>query len=520
MLRRSIKNAWVPFFTRFGRLTAIQLETIPKILDGDNIILASPTASGKTEAVIAPLAQLFINNQWDGLAILYVVPTRALANDAYIRIKDPLSEMGISTKLKHGDKPYISENNKCNVLITTPESLDSLICRRHDIFQYLQAIIIDEIHLLDNTFRGDHLRVLLKRLKNIPNNNPYIHLLSATLSDPRGIASRYVDNYKVVEVGEPREIDWGFASDYDEVFQIIIEKKWKKILCFCNYRESVEVLSSDLSQQWSMFSVFAHHGCLSRQERETAEHMMQKSKYVVCVSTSTLEIGIDIGDIDVVILAEVPWSISSLLQRIGRGNRRTNKINILAVVNSSEESDHLTQMFEIAKSGQLPTIAYSPNLSVVIQQIFSYLFQYPNGATELELIDLVNCLCNEEKTNLILRHLLEKEWLILKSGKWYASTKVMNMGEHGYIHSNIPDTQKYNVIDKSSGRKIGVVHGIVDKVFILSRKKWKIIYSSKGNVYVEPAKGNAQIPIFKKNRNYGAFYSYLPDSLKSEEILP
>ena len=132
-IRRLLKSAWTPFFTRFGKLTPIQICAIPKVLNGRNIVIASPTASGKTEAVMAPLAEQFLSKQWNGLAILYVVPTRALANDTIMRIEGPLRDMGITAVLKHGDKPKLSTKLP-NCLITTPESLDSLICRRPKLF--------------------------------------------------------------------------------------------------------------------------------------------------------------------------------------------------------------------------------------------------------------------------------------------------------------------------------------------------------------------------------------------------
>lgn len=161
-----LKRAKGPFFSRFGgKLTPIQIQTIPKILEGLNVVISSPTASGKTEAVMAPLAERFLVEHWHDLAVLYIVPTRALANDSLARIEGPLGDMGITCVLKHGDKPNLPSSALPNCLITTPESLDSLIARRSDIFTSLRAVVLDEIHLLDNTARGDQLRFLLRRLQ-------------------------------------------------------------------------------------------------------------------------------------------------------------------------------------------------------------------------------------------------------------------------------------------------------------------------------------------------------------------
>lgn len=206
-VRRRLRRAWAPFFTRYGRLTPIQAEAIPRILNGANVVLVSSTASGKTEAVIAPVAERFVAEHWDGLCVLYVVPTRALANEALARIEGPLGDMRISAALKHGDRPYLPKRLP-GLLITTPESLDSLICRYPDVFDKLRTVILDEIHLLDNTYRGDQLRILLPRLKGLTSiDSLSVHLLSATLSQPLEIAQRYTTKPEIVVVRGRRQID-------------------------------------------------------------------------------------------------------------------------------------------------------------------------------------------------------------------------------------------------------------------------------------------------------------------------
>ena len=206
-IRHRLKYAWMPFFSRFGRLTSIQEETIPKILDGANVVVASPTASGKTEAVVAPIAERFVSERWNGLAILYVVPTRALANDTLARIEGPLRDMGIATVLKHGDKPYLS-GNLPNCLITTPESLNSLICRRPKIFATLRAVILDEIHLLDNTYRGDQLRLLFHRLKKLAFDASFaVHIIVGYVIGTLSSCPKIFENFELITVkGQERLI--------------------------------------------------------------------------------------------------------------------------------------------------------------------------------------------------------------------------------------------------------------------------------------------------------------------------
>ncbi len=513
-IRRRLKHTWSPFFTRFGRLTAVQESTIPEILDVANVVVASPTASGKTEAVIAPLAERHVIEQWEDLATLYIVPTRALANDTLARIEGPLKDIGIATALKHGDRPNLPKELP-NLLITTPESLDSLICRKTKALSTLRAIVLDEIHLLDNTYRGDQLRILLRRLQDISSHSDLsVYLLSATLSDPHQIASRYTDDFEVVMVSGRREIDYHIIGSHEEAYQLARSRHWNKVLCFCNMREVVEIVAANLVELWHPYPVFAHHGSLSRRIREEAEIVMKQTDVGVCVATSTLEIGIDIGDIDLVVLAEPPWSVSSLLQRIGRGNRREGVIHAAAIATSPSERTMMEAMFETASSGNLPVESYEPDLSVAIQQIFSCLYQNPEGMLEDEFLRLLTALCTEGETQLILRHLRQIRWIEYRVGRWFASTKLMDMGEKGRIHSNIPDSQSYRVIDADSGREVGTIAGTFDEIFILAKTVWRVISVSGDIIRARRFKGKASAPLFQRHRNVGAFYSLLPKELK------
>jgi ATP-dependent Lhr-like helicase len=512
-IRRRLKHAWVPFFARFGKLTPVQEKTIPIVLDGANVVVASPTASGKTEAVVAPVAERFVSERWDGLAILYIVPTRALANDILSRIEGPLRDMGITAQLKHGDKPHLTSLPNC--LITTPESLDSLVCRRPQVFSSLRAVVLDEIHLLDNTYRGDQMRLLLYRLQNLASNRTFsIYLLSATLSQPHQIAERYVSEFVVVMVAGQREIDYHIVGSHDEVYHLARQKGWKKVLYFCNLRESVEATAAVLGQLWHPYPVVAHHGSLNRRVREEAETVMKEAKIAICVATSTLEIGIDIGDIDLVVLAEPPWSISALLQRIGRGNRREGVIHVAAIATSDEEKALLDAMFQTAASGELPTQPYEPDLSVAVQQTFSYLYQHPEGVEEVELLQLLSPLCSGDDAKLILAHLRQLGWLEWRTGRWFASTRLMDMGEKGRIHSNIPDSQTYKVVDADSGKEIGKIAGVFDDVFVLAQRTWKVVTVSGDIISVRRFKGKASSPMFKRHRNFGAFFGLLPPKLR------
>ena len=223
-----------------------------------------------------------------------------------------------------------------------------------------------------------------------------------------------------------------------------------------------------------------HHGSLDHHIRQETEETIKQARVVVCVATSTLEIGIDIGDIDLIVLAETPWSVSALIQRVGRGKRRAKKIHAAAIAKSAAEKIILEKMFEIAKDGSLPIGEYNPDLSVAVQQIFSILYQYPGGVKQTDIIKLLLPITTSEQTKQILSHLHQKDWIEWRTERWFASTKLMDRGDRGYIHSNIPDSQAYQVIDIASGKCVGTIAGVFDHLFVLGRMTWKL-ESVKGN---------------------------------------
>jgi ATP-dependent Lhr-like helicase len=514
-LRGLLRHTWRPFFSRYGRLTPIQIQTIPKILDGINVVAAAPTASGKTEAIVAPVAERCIAERWEGLSTIYIVPTRALANDTLVRIEGPLKDMGLTTALKHGDKSQLPSVLP-NWLVTTPESLDSLLCRQTQLFSTLRVVIIDEIHLLDNTYRGDQLRLLLWRLKKLVIEQPLaIHLLSATLPDPEQVAKRYTNDFELINVPGQRQTDYHLLSSHTEIRKLARERKWKKILYFCNRRDSVEMVAAELADLWKPYPVVAHHGSLDRKFREEAEQVMREAPVAICVATSTLEIGIDIGGIDLVVLAEPPWSISSLLQRVGRGNRRSGKVQAAAIAESDSEKMLLQSMFDLAAQGVLVSESYKADLSVAVQQTLSYIFQSrASGIPQKELESFLSELCSEQEAKQIIECLSQQDWIQLAGDNWYQTTKLMDKAEKGAIHSNIPDQGTYKVIEIETGQEIGTISGVFDEVFLLARQAWEIVSIEYSIIRAKRFKGNVSPATFSRHRSNGMFHYLLPTSLR------
>lgn len=517
-VRERLRRAWMPFFSRYGRFLPVQLEAIPPVLSGQNVVVCSATASGKTEAVVAPTAERLLSEKWNPLSVLYIVPTRALANDTLLRIEGPLRDMSISVELKHGDKPHFNAEKPPDWLITTPESLDSLLCRHSSSMANVRTVILDELHLIDGTFRGDQLRVLLRRLRQACGEHPFVtHALSATLADPSQVAGRYMDGFTLVSPPGKRELQYVFVDSAQQAFTLARANKWLKALYFCNSRQNVEETAQSITEQWAPYPVVVHHGSLDRRIREEAETAMKEARVAACVCTSTLEVGIDIGDIDLVILVDIPYSISTLLQRLGRGNRRESVVHAAIVTQSAEDKAIASAMMDVAVSGNLPPLSYQPDASVAIQQTFSLLFQHPGGMPEVTLADILSPLVDQEDYRTILAHLQDKGWISQERDRWYASMQVMDFGEKGEIHSNIPDSTLYTVVDITSGKTIGKIAGQFDRVFALGRRAWEIVSVQRETMRVRPFRGKANSAIFVPHRNVGKYEYLLPPELRRRE---
>jgi len=499
-IKSRLSRTFVPFFSRFGRLLPIQEMTIPQILAGHNVVVISPSASGKTEAVIAPVIEntlTAIQKETEpGMRILYISPTRALVNDLYRRLVDPVEYTGLSIGRKTGDLPPPNIKKMSSVLLTTPESFDSLITRHPKVFIPLQRVILDEIHLLDNTPRGDQLRVLLNRLRRINHDLQYC-ALSATIDDVT-IGARYFEDPRVCMLKMPREIEFecvGSKKFIEKLFTIVRARGFKKILVFFNARSLAEIYSQELNRPPFQDAVFVHHASLEKQRREDVEQHMMRSEHALLCATSTLELGIDIGDIDCVVLYRPPFNISSLLQRIGRGNRRTNKLYALGIFANKWEEILFETFVENARSGRLFEKRYNPALSVIPQQIYSYLYQRRRiGTTLRSLCRIMESVYSPDQIKIVFKELVDEGILIQgRPGIYYNSPKMEKKIDYGKIHSNIAEVSfgEYDVIDTGNGKLIGRIFHLKQQ-FILGGRCWEIIRIDDPNKKVYAAfRGNA-----------------------------
>jgi ATP-dependent Lhr-like helicase len=525
-----LHRTYFPFFSRFGRLTQVQEQTIPEIMSGKDVLVVSPAASGKTEAVVAPMIERALKMGSNRFAIIYISPTRALVNDLYRRLVDPVTYLDLKIDRKTGDYPTIKEKDLPFILLTTPESFDSIICRHPKIFANLSCVILDELHLLNNTPRGDQLRMLLTRLERLrtsisKSDKLSYSALSATVDDLT-MGNRYFpnpDNISVVCVKQSREIDYELLSGHNDfipkLLNHFIEKDFRKILWFFNARSLAEGFLQTLKQKRCPYPVWVHHSSLAREEREQIEHLMNSESRGILCATSTLELGIDIGDVDCIVQYRPPFNVSSLLQRIGRGNRRKqNYLYAIGIYTSIIDKILFELFFECAKAGTLYEHTYTPSLSILPQQIFSYAFQRRRiGLTADALSNIANNYLQDKpelKTE-IFSYLVAQDYLRpRKSGIYFLTDKLEKKVEYGKIHSNIQEKSfgSYSVYNAESGTFLGQVFYLSER-FILGGKTYELLRIEEKEKrafvrFIKDASGTTKV--FEGTGTIGYHYKIIP----------
>lgn len=464
------------FFGRFTRLRPMQEATISSIFAGRDVVLSAGTGSGKTEAVIAPLVSRFrlaaINN--DEAVILYICPTKALINDLARRLKSPLEQLGLNLSVRHGDRNELDQSRTAHVILTTPESFGILIAKKHPALKSIRAIVLDEVHLLYNNQRGQMVAILLHRLRKISKHLIQVAALSATvgrLDDVRWFMIGGATDVDLLAFPGARLIDGDIRvtnseSSVVDLLERLMKASQRKLLVFVNSRKDAEKIAGVLKSRPGLENlVLTHHSSLSPEGREQVERRFESENRAVCVSTSTLEMGIDIGDIDAVILYGPPMTIESMLQRIGRGNRRSNKTNVICLsrdgCGSIRELVIFSSMLSLAAAGRMPSQKPFLLFGAVGQQCLSKVVQEEGIHTKIsEICEEVSYRIDIDRTRVeqILEALEEHE-LLKRHGfknRYGATDKLWDLRDKNLIWGNFPlGTQTMDIIN--NGRFIGTI---------------------------------------------------------------
>jgi len=529
------------FFSRFPTLTDVQNQTIPKILEGQNCLIISPTASGKTEAVIAPICERILSEHSQietlkHLLVVYVIPTRALVNDIYKRLEDSLLRLNISIASKTSDRDNFKIENPQNILFTTPESLDSLLMRHPQVLKNLEYVIIDELHFLDNNYRGDQLRVLLKRLKekNIVSEKLKMYAMSATIHNPNELGKRYFESFELIISKGSREIvfeaigcDVNFKN-LKKIYDIFYHKKILRAIFFCNSRRTTITITKKLKEIFHRDDrIFEHHSSLSSIERKRVETEMNRTDKVLslCVATSSLEIGIDIGNLEAIVLVEPPLTVSSLMQRIGRGNRRTNRTICYGIYDVEEDKKTFDDMINDAKNELIEEIEYEPDLSVCVQQILSLSIEKTKSNERLsrkKIHEILHPLEKDyEKIDMIIDKLISDEYIEERRNSIIPITKLLDYDykTRGRVNVNIPGGYGILKVETVLGEQLGEIanpHPKFSKIQFASNK-WTVVGTKNDKIVVERSNtGKTEVPRFASNGTKGYYYSWLPKELKKK----
>lgn len=484
-LKDTLPRTWGPFFGRHGNFTAAQLAAMPLLLEGHNVILCAATASGKTEAALAPLIERHLPAQRASpqLTILYLLPTRALINDLWRRLAAPCEALRVSIAVKTRDLNTFDPKRPADLLLTTPESLDSLLASQPRTLIDIRAVVIDELHVFDGSVRGDQLRVLLNRLRQVrayaaqsgdaANAEVQYAALSATLTQPQASAARYFADGRLVEATGGRDVaieslpleadSPGALFGYLDSFRA---RGWRKALAFCNTRAEVEAYATAARQAGSPFgeAVFVHYSNLERGRRREIEQQFAQAEAAICFASSTLELGIDIGDIDVVLLIGAPGSRAGFVQRLGRASRRTQIARAACFYRTPLER----LLFQALVNGNESETPPPFRPSVAVQQIFSLLKQSPTAALRPNPLNaLFEGMLAPADVQAILDHLRGSGYLTHKPvGEWRAGTRLHRLSDlQGVdetalsLHSNIQNSAggRVEIRDQQSHRLVASV---------------------------------------------------------------
>lgn len=540
-------SAW--FEADFTAPTEVQTQAWPAIREQRHTLIAAPTGSGKTlAAFLAAIDELVKEGLERGLEnqtqVLYVSPLKALSNDIQKNLQQPLNgirdkllELGlpdvpISALVRTGDTPA-GERERMrkeppHILVTTPESLYILLTSESGraMLSTVRSVIVDEIHAIAGSKRGSHLSLSLERLSALCARPPVRIGLSATqkpIEDMACFLTGTEQECRIIDSGHVRERDLAIEVTGSPLEAVMANEVWAEIydrlaeliethrttLIFVNTRRLAERAARFLSERLSEEEVTAHHGSLSREHRLDAEQRLKGGKLRALIATASLELGIDIGDVDLVCQLGSPRSIAAFLQRVGRSGHAVNAIpkgRLFPL--SRDDLIECAALLESIRRNELDRIRIPPQpLDVLAQQIVAEVASREWHEDELyqqlrrawpyrelsreSFTEVVRMLADGFST----RRGRRSAWLHrdavhgqLRPRRSARLTALLNGGA-------IPDQFDYQVILSPEGFLVGTLNedfafeSLPGDIFQLGNTSYRIIKIEQGKVHVEDAKG-------------------------------
>lgn len=530
----SVREKWKSF-------NAIQEKTFPYILNKTNSLIIAPTASGKTEAALIPIFNELISKKSTPVSVIYVAPLKALINDLYLRINRWCEYFNLTAMKWHGDVNYSKRNSfiksPTDFLLITPESLEVILLNqteevKQELFGNLEYFIIDEIHYFANSDRGTQLNSLVNRISKYSSNKLTKIGLSATVGNPKTIAD-WIDNKNPVRIIED-DSDKIFQykvwdKDIDELTRSLEKYLDKKILIFVNSRALAEKYYNHFKSKLDIAHLFIHHSSIDSETREKNEQLFKKLDSAFMISTNTLELGIDIGSIDIVIQLEPPFDMSSFSQRIGRSGRRNNRQRTIINTHFMNLIVTLAEL-QLKKENRIEDIFISnKSKDILFHQILSYIFQFKQVKPKKLYDDLTNCYVFSDVSKNEFKRMLSvmKQDKFIYSDGPYLSLDLnfeKTFGRKNFMEFYSVFMPNYEFSVKKGRSEVGKLDAsfvmILSKGddFYLGGKKWTVKSINKDNFIVqviESSFSKADIPRWNSG---GSPLSYLI-SRKTYDVL-
>jgi len=538
------------FSRSFPAPTPAQAAAWPLIRAGRSTLVAAPTGSGKTLtaflAAIDGLVQqgLAEGGLADATRVLYVSPLKALSNDIHINLEKPLAgitaelarlglpALEIRTAVRTGDTPQAERNamrkRVPHILVTTPESLYVLLgsASGREMFADVQSVIVDEIHAIAGNKRGSHLALSLERLEALC-NRPLVRVGLSATQKPIDAVARFLVGVErpceIVDIGHGRARDLALEVPPVPLEAVMSNDAWALVydrlaalagehrttLVFVNTRRMAERTTRHLAERLGAEVVAAHHGSLAREQRLSAEQKLKRGELRVLVATASLELGIDIGDVELVCQLGSPRSISAFLQRVGRAGHQVAGVSKGRLFPSSRDDlIECAALLDAVRRGELDTlnIPHAP-LDVLAQQIVAEvacrewgedeLLQSFHRATPYAALDdatfqaLLRMLAEGYTTRHGTRGAYLHRDLATRSLRGRRGGRLTALTSGG----TIADNADYAVLLEPQGLNIGTVNedfaveSLAGDVFQLGNTSYRILKIESGRVRVEDAQG-------------------------------
>ncbi|MDR2735101.1 MAG: DEAD/DEAH box helicase [Spirochaetota bacterium] len=530
------RNEW-------NELHEVQVAACDVVFNSDaNLLIATPTASGKTEAAFLPVITKIYNDPSASVGVLYIAPLKALINDQYVRIDELLKEADIPVTPWHGDASQSRKNkilkNPKGIMQTTPESLEAMLMKRKQdavrLFSDLRFVIIDEVHNFIDGDRGIQLASLLERLQTLTGHIPRRIGLSATLGDMAAAESWLCGGTKrtcvTPNVGAERRRAMIMVNHFYVLPESANEERksmlpffeslyditrGKKSIVFSNRRSDVErniAHLKEIAEKRKEPDVFlVHHGSISAENKKFVETQMKSSeKPLVTGATVTLELGIDLGDLERIVQTGCPHSAASLAQRLGRSGRKNGLSEMYFVFEEVKMPEAAAfyesinwlfvkciALIELYRENWLEPIAVDRYpYGVLFHQTMSFLYSHGEASPEFLaqsiLSESVFSNITKDDYRDLLRYMLEKKQIErTDSGKLLIGSRGEYLTNHYDFYSVFETQVEYSV--REGTHEIGTLSALMppETTFVLWGKTWIVAEVDKERkiMYVQSAQG-------------------------------